>query len=553
MQKSGSASDYPVPISLSPRLWLISDGQQELHLIDLANGSTTTPIATYEYVVPTELEVKPTLRLHTARLVDNGTVEAVVSHRVLLEQPNPTTGPSSGKTRSAYKTVFDIVGLSLSIPPHPTADVEPADVIWKRRGDSIPLLVEYDLERGAYLLVASTGFTITGEPKAGHMPSEDEIAPIPRAGENLDGETTTTTAPPPKPPPYSWTQTNDSVTVAFPVPSSTAASAIRVNISLKYLSLLVSAPEHPNFPVPRYLSKEWWGPIDASSSFWTWDKEGDRQKGDTGPQTVGLLTLHLEKKNEGTRWPHVFHSVGTGSTAPEDVEVPETIDPSEMWHIRESLEKYTAALSEGRDVSGMGLGTGVPSLGQGEYDEDVDANAGTPIHLTWVSADGQATKWDESAAWPSDAALLSRSLPVLELGISSLVLKNDIDGLLYEPPAQGSDAAHPGCRPWRHVATFSALAFVLASKQDLRYVFHVADRVVLAFEGGTRVADVGENVFIYRAPASRTARTAEQAVIRIGGSDVGGLIGVSGLEKEDGGIIILCLCEKQLVVLPNIA
>ncbi|KAG8911919.1 hypothetical protein FRC00_005576 [Tulasnella sp. 408] len=387
-QNDGSSNDYPVPISLSPRLWLVSDGQQELHLIDLANGSTASPIASYEYATPMELESKPALRLHAARLVDNGALEAVVSHRVLLEQSSLTTAPSSAKTRPAYKTVFDVLGLSMSIPQHSTAGTEPVHVIWKRRGDSIPLSVEYDMEHGAYLMIASTGFSATGEPKAEYVPSEDEIAPIPRAGEKLDGETTSTTAPPPRPPPYSWTQTNDSVTVAFPVPSSTAASAIRVNISPKYLSLLVSAPDHPNFPIPRYLSKEWWGPVDASSSFWTWDREGERQKGETGPQTVGLLTLHLEKKDEGTRWPHIFHAVGTGSTAPEDVEVPETIDPSEMWHIRESLEKYTAALSEGRDASGLGLGTGVPSLGQGEYDEDVDTNAGNPIHLTWVPAEG---------------------------------------------------------------------------------------------------------------------------------------------------------------------
>ncbi|KAG8987806.1 hypothetical protein FRB90_003132, partial [Tulasnella sp. 427] len=412
-QRDGSPNDYPVPISLSPRLWLISDGQQGLHLIDLANGPTATLIATFEYISPTETESQPSLRLHAARLADNGTVEAVVSHRVLVEQPHPSSGPSSGRTRPSYKTVFDIVGLTLSIPQHPRVGV--ANVIWKRRGDSIPLSVEYDLERGAYLLIASTGFSVTGESKGDYTPSEDEIAPIPRVGEKLDGDSSMAPAGLPKPPPYSWTQTDDSVTLAFAVPSSTASSAIRVNISPKYLSLLISAPDHPNFPIPRYLSKEWWGPVDASSSFWTWDKEGDRRKGEEGPHTVGLLTLHLEKKNEGTRWPHVFLSVGTGSTAPEDVEVPETIDPSEMWHIRESLEKYTSALSEGKDASGMGLGTGIPSLGQGEYDEDVDANAGTPIRLTWVSADGQTAKWDEAAAWPSDATLLSHSLPVVGL------------------------------------------------------------------------------------------------------------------------------------------
>ena len=74
----------------------------------------------------------------------------------------------------------------------------------------------------------------------------------------------------------------------------------------------------------------------------------------------------------------------------EDVEVPETLDPSELANIRESLEKYTSALVTGEDASGLGLGTGVPSLAENELDESVDAPGavGREFYVTWVSEGG---------------------------------------------------------------------------------------------------------------------------------------------------------------------
>lgn len=537
--KNDNPTEYPVAICLNAQAWLVSDGYQTLHLVKV-DGSAGDIVASYQYIPQPD---PPSLRLHAATITPNHVVQAVLSYRVLVPQPNPDS-----KAHPAFKTTFDVVCVCFDAS-HPSSEIQSATLGWRRRGDSIPLSVEYDPVRMAYLLIGGSSYKVEGEPEdpMDYVPSADEIAPLPRAGEQLDSKDQ---APPPIPP-YSWTQTPDSVTVAIPLPSSTASSAIRVTLNAKHLSLLVANLSSP-IPLPRYIQKEWWAEIDASSSFWTWDKEGDRQKGEEGPQTVGLLTLHLEKRHEGTRWSHVFHSIGTANATPDDVEVPETVDASEMWHIREQLEKYTASLRDGSDASGLGLGTGVPSLGQGEYDEEVDAVSGTHIYVTWIPA-YKETEWI-GAPWASDAVLLSRALSSSPGNLSSLVIKHDVDGLLYDPPSSVNAVpnANPATLPWKHSSTFSAIAFVLASKRDLRFVYHISDRLVLAFEGGSRVPNGGENAYIYRAPATPAARSAEQAILRIGGGSAGALLGACAIPRTDGKVAVVCLCEKKLVVLPDL-
>lgn len=554
------SSEYPVPIALDADTWLVSDGRLGLHLVRATRGPDQTLrgtlLASYDYGLICGTEGVPSpLHLHCASLTAKSTITAVISHRAKVTE----TGSQSKKNRSSTKTLYDVEAVIMTIPEHSEEAVQGMEVKWRRRGDSVPLRAAYDPHTSAHVLIGGSPYYSEHDTQnPNYQPSADEIAPTPRAGESLDGDadvnhTAVDSVSPARPPPYSWTQTSDSVTIAFPLPASTPSSTIKVTIKAKHLSLLVQRPllEKSDFPIPRYLTKEWWADVDASSSFWTWDKEGDRQKGEDGNATVGLLTLHLEKKHEGTRWSHVFQSVGTQTAAfaaAEDVEVPETVDPSEMWHIRESLEKYTAALSEGKDVSGLGLGTGVSSLGQGEYDEEVDAAAGTPFTATWVMEDNSTPL--ETDRRSSEESLLSIEMPRSRTETSqppSLVIKHDIDGVLLEPPP-----GLQGTFPWIHSSTFSALSFVLASKRDLRFVFHIDSRVVLAFEGTTRTADSGGNVYIYRRPESLKARQAQQAVLKIGGGDAGTLLGVCAVADGVGQQLIVCLCEKQLIAVSGV-
>jgi len=273
--------------------------------------------------------------------------------------------------------------------------------------------------------------------------------------------------------------------------------------------------------------KELWDSVDQATSTWTWDKEGEKR--------VGLLTLHLEKRNEGTKWSHVFSREGTGQG---DVEVPETVDPSEMWKIREALEKYTSELKSGDDA---GMGTGVPSLATGEIDPAVDSEVGKRLTVSYFDAlTGEdiapSTAYQEVLAYP-----LPHAHPVdgqMMRSTRSLTIKNGIDGPLFEGPVM------PAVESWEHVSTFPALAFVLASKRDTRFVFHLGREAVVAMENGGR--DAGPNMYIYHDAQGKSQ--SKQGIVKLGGDGrSGSLLGVAGF-KRDGKIVLVCVREKELVI-----
>jgi hypothetical protein len=314
---------------------------------------------------------------------------------------------------------------------------------------------------------------------------------------------------------------------------------MKVTLTPKTLTLTVNATNSTPIDLPRYLTKPFWDGISPSSSFWTWDKEGDKK--------FGLLTLHLDKQHEGTRWSHVFATSGTktesaSSSDPADIDVPETLDPSELYQIRETLEKYTSALRDGEDASGLGLGSGIPSLAEGEMDP-VDANVGRQFVASWIGIDGKPWGGDVEGL-PS--TLLSTPLPGIAASSSKLTLitKSDIDGLLFTEPAA------PSASPiWMHASTFPALAFVLASKRDLRFTYHVCSKVVLAFESGAGMG--GGNVYIYRHPVG-SAVWAKQSILRVSGAECGALLGVGCVNVGKEQNLVVCLTEKAFVVLKSI-
>lgn len=436
------------------------------------------------------------------------------------------------------KITFDLAAYSIPLPnQQPTTTQVTPSLLWKKRGSDIPSFVA--LQDSLWLVATSSPYRDIEAPApapAPFVPSLPEIAPIPRANENLDNES----AKPP--PPYSWTQTSDSLTVVFPLPSSTPKSHIHVNISAKYLTVLIQNenPDASLVPLPRFAMRELWSTVDRSTSLWTWDKEGDRPSAPDQLRGVGLLTLHLEKAHEGTRWPHVFALAGKGT---EDAieEVPETIDPSEMYKIREALEKYTATLSSGEDPSGLALGSGIPSLAQGEMDDSVDESVGRRAVQMWFSVlDGV----EAPTPFVAGGEVLALPLPVAgEVAQkSALVMRNAIDGLLYGAPVL------PEIDGWTHIATFPALAFVLASKRDTKFVFHVGKDAVLAFESGGREAR--PNLYVYHDANGKN--TAKQSLVRVGSGGLGGgLLGVGGL-RVNGQIVLVCLRERELAIIRGI-
>ncbi|EAU85867.2 hypothetical protein CC1G_12325 [Coprinopsis cinerea okayama7 len=529
--QSGSTAnhrEYPCAVFVGPTLVFATDGAGLLYVFSIKDTGLSEAIGIYH--LPRENDYRP-FKLHYCHRSSPTTAIAVISSKV----PNRNGNSDSGSKRQ-NQTVFDIWAVQVNLLSlRPDGFPTPFDVLWHHCGEDVPTYGSFQPQFNSHILIGGTVYADPSIPTpAPYEPSPSEIAPIPRANENLD-ESGGCPSEPQKPPPYSWSQTPDSVIVAIPLPSATSKNNIRVAFSVKAITVHVDYQASTSIPIPRYSAKELWDTISPSSSLWTWDKSAEH--------SYGLLTLHLEKQHEGTRWMHVFAAAGTQSNDPQDVEVPETLDPSELWQIRETLEKYTASLRDGSDASGLGLGSGVPSLASGEIDEEVDMSVGRKVYLTWVAADGAKPAWFNTTE-QIPFQLLATLLPGVHATELPLVIKHNLDGLVFNLKASTTEEPL-----WIHDSTFSALAFVLASKRDTRFTYIVPGKAVLSFEGGGR--NRGGNVYIYR-PAAKKDNWAKQSILRVDGGEGEALLGVGGLTNGAGEFIIVCLLEGTLVVMKKI-
>jgi len=176
----------------------------------------------------------------------------------------------------------------------------------------------------------------------------------------------------------------------------------------------------------------------------------------------------------------------------------------------------------------------------------VDAAVGTETCITWVPA---AADGDIDPAWARedwDVPFTALSAPLPGIGNEvSMVVKHTIDGLLFVLSDEDKASGTP---VWTHSSTFSALAFVLASKRDTRFTYHVPSKAVLAFEGGG--PEYGGNLYVYR-DAKPKSNLAKQAILKLTGYTSGSLLGVGAIRNGEE-VVILCLCERELLVLRNV-
>ncbi|KAG8731470.1 hypothetical protein FRC11_004050, partial [Ceratobasidium sp. 423] len=455
-------AEYPVALEIDSGRVLVSDGNGRFYI----SGTEET----YE-LADNSGGLTPCRLLHV-RQTEAG-VAALVTRRGLIP------GPESKDAQT-----YELVALQIS-----SGTLKQA---WALVGSSLPADIQFDPVSGEYIVSSPTPFQPSTTPEiAEPIPTKDEIAPIPRAGENLGAPSTSqdSTAPVLPPHAYSWTQTDDSVTVMFPLPSSTPKSAIRITLGKLNLTLNVISSTPSPVPLPKYVQSPWWAEIDPGASLWTWERTPDERE-----SNVGLLTLHLEKKNVGTRWSHIF------SQTSNEPEVPETLDPSELANIREVLEKYTS------DMTG-----GMPSLANPDADEELDApgQVGQRVSVIRVGAQTGRVEVDQR-----EVSLLSSPILSVDLGSPSLVVRRDIDGLFFTRSTPN----------WEHTSTYSALSFVLASKRDTRFVLHYKDKMVLAFESGSTHGT--GNVYIYRGHGKGKAQFSEQSVLGVADKESGALLGV---------------------------
>ncbi|VDC02430.1 unnamed protein product [Peniophora sp. CBMAI 1063] len=497
--------EYASAAFLNGGLLAVADGFGTLYFLDLpsTSGAPSTLRGTFE--LPAEAHSSSPFRIHAA--VKSGEDQALL---ILSSSSRQSADDAStiSTTSAQPRVYFDVFCAELPLASASSEGI--LNVRWRLRGQDAPLYVAYEAAESVFLLAGAARYQLMDAPATTHAePSADEAAPIPRAGENLDALSNDN-----RPPPYAWTQDNEEVTVAFPLPATTPSNAISVNFSPQTLTLRVRDTEL----APQYTTTRLWAGISPDNCLWTWDAKGHDK--------FGLLTLHIEKQHSGTRWPSVFDAT---SGQPE---VPETLDPSALAEIREAMEKFTAG------AAGGGPGA-VPSLAEGERDDEADTAVGNDTALTWAkAADGCAPEW---AASDMDGEVTVLSTPLPGIAGISLVAKHTIDGLLFAHSTRETSE-------WTHSSTYSALAFVLASKRDTRFVHHIPGSGVLALEGGTETG--GGNVYVYR-DAPRGAKHAKQAILRVGGGGAGALLGVGSVRDGDK-IAIACLCENELVVLRGV-
>lgn len=526
-------NEYPSASFASHDLVFVSDGSGHLWAINILDNGT------WESHGPFTLP-QSSLGAYSARPFR-------IHYTILSSTPESAaalvlSSKSYGIT-SSQKVLFDIWVARLDWPLASSSVVE-MKVAWHGQGTDVPISVFHDHHRHIFGIVGETVYQDPSPPIAS-SPEPDAGKSSNHPRENI----TITAAQDERPPPYSWTQTSDSITVAFPLPSSTPKSNIKIFLNTHSLSLRIDNASDTDaiLPLPHYSMKRFWDTIQPSSSFWTWDRQAEK--------LFGLLTLHLEKQHEGTKWSHVFASSGTtvsGEANPEDAEVPETLDPSELWEVREALEKYTASLIEGKDTSGLGLGSGVPKVAKGETDDEIDPLIGRDACVTWIGDDGREPEWSRRLGNPP-ITLISTMLPGLTaIHSPSLIIKNGLDGTVFDLDQSLTSTAPPS---WIHSSTFSALAFVLASKQDTRFTYHTTGSdprscAVLAFESSSRHG--GGNLYIYRG-SSQQDLSAKQAVIKIlDGLRAGALLGVGAMKSRGKTPILVCLCEHELVLVKDI-
>lgn len=224
-------------------------------------------------------------------------------------------------------------------------------------------------------------------------------------------------------------------------------------------------------------------PINSAESTWTFDPEDH------------TLVVSLEKvEGDSARWLGLFSDGG----------------PEESF-TQEKLEEMRGLLSH---MTNEGGGAAGGLLGE---EEELEDSTGLTM-FTYSDEKGEVKT--------------GTGVEVLSHGLSddSLVVKRSYDGLLFEPK-------------WRHVSTYPALAYVLASKRSLnmRFILHHQDKFCIAIESGG-------NVWAYfPPPPGQRVKIAKQAVARLD-DDLGAVLGCGLLE----GVGVVLLCDKGLCVLKGL-
>ncbi|KAI8047716.1 uncharacterized protein B0P05DRAFT_565367 [Gilbertella persicaria] len=292
----------------------------------------------------------------------------------------------------------------------------------------------------------------------------------------------------PKKPLYQWSQEGTDITVQFELPQNTPKSAISCKFLTDHLSLLVKDTAI-SFPYRKL-----WSAVQPDECTWTLEKD--------------TLTLLITKKDERTRWPHLFD---------QDDGVLETLSPTQLSEINHRLAKFTS--EEPLHPSQHPAAT--------DMDEDID-DAGTPIVFSvYNNTSGLAI--DEfntgSYHWICSSYNYEDEMP-------SVCLQMDVDGLVFT-----LTETQDGLIQAEHTATMDAFAFVQASKRDARFIHHDSASSFAS------IVESSRNAYIYYHHDDKRLVEDQVLVDLTQGKHVD-IVGATNILKNT----LMVLTESQLVI-----
>ncbi|NXM28668.1 NUDC1 protein, partial [Oxyruncus cristatus] len=251
-----------------------------------------------------------------------------------------------------------------------------------------------------------------------------------------------------KDPLYYWQQTEDDVTITVHLPEDITKDDIKVCFSPD--NVCVTLRDQPPLMEGKLFSS-----VDHESCTWIIRENKS-------------LEISLIKKNEGSRWPELI----VGDTRGEFI-----MDPSQCSKIAESLMHLTS------EVMNPNPEKEKPPCNAQELEEcDAFLEDGASL----CRFDGDTFKVTHIINLGSNQYLFSVVVNPREM--PCFCLRHDVDALLWQPHSDQPE------NMWEHIATFNALGYVQASKQDKKFMTCAPDYSYAA------LCECLRRVFIYRQP-----------------------------------------------------
>nr|XP_039250987.1 nudC domain-containing protein 1-like [Styela clava] len=436
----------PVTISFpSANLCLISDGAGLVYLLDTGNRQTDTTQKT-----------KWTILLSGNIVGENSEPSVLLCSRQHFEDAEPESG-DHGK-----KDVIDILTLRFQDEKKDDAVISQAVVEWT-------WLFRYDekskFEIGGHRMFKGKQapfYATLGESGkelfiGSHSPMkyatdwEQQVLSEEMEIENGEAADKMDSAPENSESLYKWTQTDEDVTVMIPMPEGADKTSVVYGLSKSKLTVgFKDATGKISYVLDGKLFVE----VDHESS--NWSVEGQ------------TLTVTISKELEGQNWPIVILGDTSGQMIPNNAD--QDVDME---------TKDEMADLEARGFQPTGL----------DHYEDCDdlPDADSMLYMF----DATENKFTYEAGIASNQWLFN----CYYNHKLCTVLRHDIDALVWE-----SDTPSESCSsPWKHVATFNALGYVRASKEDVKYSGCSPNASYSA------LCESSSRVFVYHSPTTTAA------------------------------------------------